>query len=46
MEQQYLVPESLLRALHDYLLARPMREVESLVTALRNADKHEDGKAQ
>lgn len=41
MEPQYILSESLLRALHDYLLTRPMREVESLVTALRNADKHE-----
>jgi hypothetical protein len=29
------VPADLLQALHDYLVQRPMREVEGLVTAIR-----------
>jgi len=40
-DQKYLVSESLLRAIHEYLILRPMREVEPLVTALRNVDKKE-----
>jgi hypothetical protein len=33
--ETYLIPEALLKAVHDYLMNRPMREVEPLVTALR-----------
>jgi len=39
--ETYLIPEALLKAVHDYLMNRPMREVEPLVTALRNVDKKE-----
>lgn len=31
----HLIPPSLLQGLHDYLMIRPMGEVEPLVTALR-----------
>ena len=31
-----LSPETV-QAVHDYLMTRPMREVEALVTAIRNA---------
>lgn len=30
-----LIPANLAQAIHDYLLTRPMREVEALVNALR-----------
>jgi hypothetical protein len=30
------VPSDLLAAIHDYLMTRPMREVETLVAALRS----------
>jgi hypothetical protein len=39
MEQKYLISESLLKAIHDYLLSQPMRSVEGLVAALRNAEQ-------
>lgn len=29
------IPQQLAQAIHDYLLSRPMREVEGLVNALR-----------
>ena len=32
----HLIPVALLQALHDYLMTRPMVEVEPMVTALRN----------
>lgn len=38
MEPKYLIPESLIKAIHEYLLSQPMRNVESLVSALRNAE--------
>jgi hypothetical protein len=38
MEPKYLIPESLIKAIHDYLLSQPMRNVENLVSALRNAE--------
>jgi len=31
------LPADLVQAIHDYLTTRPMREVESLVTAIRTA---------
>lgn len=31
----FLVPKELMQAVHDYLLSRPMREVEPLVSSLR-----------
>lgn len=31
------LPTELVQAIHDYLMTRPMREVEALVTAIRNA---------
>lgn len=42
MEPKYLIPESLIKAIHDYLLSQPMRQVEGLVGALRNVPKHDD----
>jgi len=39
MEPKYLIPESLMKAIHDYLLSQPMRNVEGLVSALRNAER-------
>lgn len=44
MENQYLIQESLLQAIHDYLLSQPMRQVEGLVGALRNVQKHDEEK--
>lgn len=38
METQYLISESLIKAIHEYLLSQPMRQVESLVVALRTAE--------
>jgi hypothetical protein len=35
------VPPQLAQALHDYLLTRPMREVEPLVNALRECKPKE-----
>lgn len=32
------IPADLAQALHEYLMARPMREVEGLVVALRQAE--------
>ena len=31
------LPSDLVQAIHDYLMTRPMREVEALVAAIRNA---------
>ena len=31
------LPSELVQAIHDYLMTRPMREVEALVAAIRNA---------
>jgi len=31
------LPSDLVQAVHDYLMTRPMREVEALVTAIRTA---------
>ena len=31
------LPPDLIQAIHDYLMTRPMREVEALVTAIRTA---------
>lgn len=38
MENRYLISESLIKAIHEYLLSQPMRQVESLVVALRTAE--------
>jgi len=40
------IPEQLARALHDYLLTRPMREVEGLVGALRQCQPKEEADEQ
>lgn len=37
----YKIPEQLRNALIDYLLSRPMSEVEGAVAALRNLEKIE-----
>lgn len=36
------IPSDLLQALHDYLMARPMREVEGLVAGIRQCKPKED----
>ena len=33
------LPADLIQAIHDYLMTRPMREVEALVAAIRNAKR-------
>lgn len=32
------IPTELANAIHDYLMSRPMREVEAMVAALRQAE--------
>jgi hypothetical protein len=51
MNKTLLIDQKLLQAIHDYLIARPMREVEGLVMAIREvpeANSHDtrrdDGK--
>lgn len=34
---EYIIPAGLMQAIHDYLMSRPMREVEGLVVELRKA---------
>lgn len=40
------LPNDLVQAIHDYLMGRPMREVEALVVAIRQAAQapKEEGK--
>lgn len=40
-KNMYKIPEQLRNALIDYLLSRPMSEVEGAVAALRNLEKVE-----
>lgn len=44
--KEVTIPADLAQALHEYLTTRPMREVEGLVVALRNAKPVEDGNAE
>jgi len=45
MAEQVTIPAELARAIHDYLVTRPMREVEGLVLALRQAKPADADKA-
>lgn len=42
---EYLIQEPLLKALHSYLLTKPMGEVEALIHGLRGVTPHQS-KAQ
>lgn len=38
---EYIIHEPLLKALHNYLLTKPMGEVEALVNGLRGVTPHQ-----
>ncbi|HMV22634.1 MAG TPA: hypothetical protein PKE50_15295 [Rhodocyclaceae bacterium] len=40
--KEAIIPTDLASAIHDYLTTRPMREVEGLVSALRQARPYEE----
>lgn len=40
--QNVSIPQGLAQAIHDYLMTRPMREVEGLVAPLRQAQPIKD----